>query len=81
MSTNTNRSTKLLDKVYDHLESIDVSKLSMNELKDFLEVVQKGQFLESYGTIAPNPYGYGFGACGPCVSTRDDGEAKSKLEQ
>lgn len=81
MSTDTSRSTKLLDKIYDHLESIDVSNLSMDELKDFLEVVQKGKFLESYGTIAPNPYGYGFGTCAPCVSTRDDEEAESELEQ
>lgn len=81
MNTNTARSTNLLNKVYDHLESIDVSKLSMNELKDFLEVVQKGQFLESYGTIAPNPYGYGFGACAPYCSARDDGDTESELDQ
>lgn len=78
MNTNTTRSIKLLDKVYDHLESIDVSNLSMNELKDFLEVVQKGQFLESYGAIAPNPYGYGFGACAPCVAAGDDEDAESE---
>lgn len=49
MNTENSRSKKLLDKVYDHLDTIDVTALSMNELKDFLEVVQKGQFLETYG--------------------------------
>lgn len=50
MNKNTNgRSKQLLDKVYDHLDAIDVSKLSMRELEDFLGVVQKGQFLETYG--------------------------------
>lgn len=46
-ATNTPRSKALLDKVFDHLESIEVEKLSMRELEDFLEVVRKGQFLES----------------------------------
>lgn len=70
MTNNTSRSAQLLDKVYDHLDTIDVSELSLNELKDFLEVVQKGQFLESYGSmhgyISSNPYsGYGcdFNGC------------------
>lgn len=43
------KSKKLLDKVYEHLDSIDVSKLSMRELEDFLGVVQKGRFLEVTG--------------------------------
>lgn len=71
------RSTKLLNKVYDHLENIDVSKLSMRELQDFLEVVQKGRFLESIGQ--PSPYSFpGFGGFGggafanPAVSTGDE---------
>ncbi len=45
------RSKELLNKVYDYLDTIDVSNLSMNEIKDFLEVVQKGQFLESFGQV------------------------------
>lgn len=49
ISCNTSRSKQLLNKVYDHLDSIDVSKLSMNDLKDFLGVVQQGQFMESFG--------------------------------
>lgn len=55
------RSKELLNKVYDHLDSIDVSVLSMNELKDFLEVVQKGQFLESFGQMPTYALG-GFNA-------------------
>ncbi len=56
----SNRSKELLDKVYDHLDTIDVTALSMRELQDFLEVVQKGQFLESLGKVPPYPFG-GFG--------------------
>lgn len=56
----SSRSKKLLDKVYDYLDTIDVTKLSMKELQDFLEVVQKGQFLESLGKVPPYPFG-GFG--------------------
>lgn len=54
------RSKKLLDKVYAHLDNIDVSKLSMREMMDFLEVVQKGQFLETLGPVPS----FGFG-CRP----------------
>lgn len=57
MNAQHSRSKELLSKVYDHLDTIDVTKLSMNELKDFLGVVQQGQFLESYGQIP----GFGFG--------------------
>lgn len=49
MSTENSRSKQLLDKVYDHLATIDVTKLSMRELEDFLGVVQKGRFLETFG--------------------------------
>lgn len=63
MSDKTSRSKALLDKVYNHLESIDVSKLSMRELQDFLEVVQKGRFLETIGQIPPF-YGSSIGYCG-----------------
>lgn len=59
MDIQNSRSKELLDKVYNHLNSIDLEKLSMSELKDFLEVVQKGQFLESFGKVPP--YGCGFG--------------------
>lgn len=52
MNTQNSRSKQLLDKVYDHLNTIDVSKLSMRELEDFLGVVQKGQFLENYGNVS-----------------------------
>lgn len=76
MTNKTSRSNQLLDKVYDHLDTIDVSTLSMNELKDFLEVVQKGQFLESYGTmqgyLSPNPCAIGYGY------NTGDGEDKAK---
>lgn len=58
LKTETTRSKQLLNKVYDHLDTIDVSKLSMSEMKDFLEVVQKGQFLESYGQVSPYSFGY-----------------------
>lgn len=51
MNTQNSKSMELLEKVYDHLDSIDVSKLSMRELGDFLEVVQKGRFLEAYGQM------------------------------
>ena len=72
----TYKSQKLLNKVYGYLESIDVTKLSMDELKDFLEVVQKGQFLESYGKMyaTPNPFvGFnGFNAPMSCDTRRDD---------
>lgn len=51
MNVENSRSKELLNKVYNHLDTIDVSKLSMNEIKDFLEVVQKGQFLENYGQM------------------------------
>ena len=53
-------SKELLNKVYNHLDTLDVTTMSMDELKDFLEVVQKGQFLESFGQ---NPY-FGNGGCG-----------------
>jgi len=58
------RSKELLQKVYDHLDSIDVTKLSMNELRDFLEVVQKGRFLESFGQM-PSYALSGFGGANP----------------
>lgn len=51
MDAKNSRSVALLNKVYDHLDSIDVSTLSLREMQDFLEVVQKGRFLETYGQI------------------------------
>lgn len=74
MNTPNSRSKELLNKVYDHLEKIDVSTLSMRELQDFLEVVQKGQFLETYGTTGSFGFGGfsglgGFGGCKPAEST------------
>lgn len=50
-------SKDLLDKVYTHLDTLDVTAMSMSELKDFLEVVQKGQFLESFNQASAFPYG------------------------
>lgn len=75
----TPRTTALMNKVFDHLDSIDVSKLSTIELKDFLEVVQKGQFLESYGQMPGFGFG-GLGCCGPQLNTVDSsigGDTKS----
>lgn len=60
MSEKNSRSIVLLNKVYNHLDSINVSELSLRELQDFLEVVQKGQFLENFGKIPP----FGFGGWG-----------------
>lgn len=86
MMNENSRSKKLLDKVYDHLESIDVTKLSWDELKDYLEVVQKGRFLESLGAISPlspNPYGFGFNqpVCGARDdTTRDENKLESRFE-
>lgn len=57
MNSENSRSKKLLDKVYNQLDSIDLTKLSMREMSDFLEVVQKGRFLESIGQMPQ----YGFG--------------------
>lgn len=62
-NTNTPRSHALLNKMYDHLDTIDVSNLSMSEMKDFLEVVRAGQFLESYGQMPSMGFG-GFGGFG-----------------
>lgn len=61
MNMQNSRSTELLNKVYNHLDTIDVSKLSMREMTDFLEVVQKGRFLETAGQMPP----FGFGGLFP----------------
>ncbi len=61
------RSKEILNNVFDHLNAIDVSKLSMNELKDFLEVVQKCQFLESFGKMPT----LGFGGWGGCLDIKE----------
>lgn len=73
---NTTRSMQLLDKVYDHLDSIDVSKLSMDEMKDFLEVVQKGRFLETTGQGFPYGFG-GFGGCAPFNGPEKPADSKT----
>lgn len=39
-------SKELLEKVYNHLDSVDLNKLSMRDMEDFVGVVQKCQFLE-----------------------------------
>lgn len=73
----TSRSEALLNKVYDRLDAIDASKLSMRELEDFLGVVQKGRFLETVGQIPA----FGFGGW-PNGSTNptDAGNAESAGE-
>lgn len=83
MDIQNSRSKELLDKVYNHLNSIDLEKLSMSELKDFLEVVQKGQFLESFGKVPQ----YGLGMCaspfnkdGKRTDTTDTAEHGDKQE-
>lgn len=48
---NTPRSKALLDKVFDCLDAINVNELPTPDLKDFLEVVQKCQFLEGFGRM------------------------------
>lgn len=64
MTTDNSRSKQLLEKVYDRLEGIDLDKLSLCDMKDFLEVVQKGQFLESYGSLPSSIFGgYGSNLC------------------
>lgn len=71
-------SKDLLDKVYTRLDKIEIDKLSLSELKDFLGVVQQGRFLETIGQ-APS---FGLGGCaytpfnGSAVSTEG-----SELEQ
>lgn len=70
------RSKELLDKVYDHLEKVDISKLSMREIEDFLGVVQKGQFLESTGQIPQYGYNGLFGSAfnGPAKPAETNAE-------
>lgn len=62
MNAPNTRSTELLNKVYDELDKVDLSKLSMRELSDFLEVVQKGRFLETAGQMPP------YGLAGLCAA-------------
>lgn len=68
MNTQNSRSTELLNKVYDELEKVDLSKLSMREMTDFLEVVQKGRFLETTGQMPP----FGFGGMFPTPSNNPE---------
>lgn len=78
MNTQNSKSMELLKKVYDHLDSIDVSKLSMRELGDFLEVVQKGRFLESYGQM-PGIFGPGLFTSGFNSGNENDSGPKRKI--
>lgn len=71
------RSKKLLGKVFDYLDTIDVSKLSMSDMKDFLEVVQKGQFLESFGSTSALGFG-GFGSGFNALAKHAGGGDKSE---
>lgn len=63
------KSQEILDKVYDHLNSIDITKLPLHELEDFLGVVQKGRFLETLGKVPP--YGFGLGPVPPTGGTTE----------
>lgn len=77
MNEPKSKSTKLLNKVYKHLDSIDVSTLSLCELADFLEVVQKGRFLEAIGQVPA----YGFGGFGLNRPAEPAGNGEDKAEQ
>lgn len=55
---NAPRSKALLDKVFDRLDAVDVNALPTTDLKDFLEVVQKCQFLEGFGKMPALGYGF-----------------------
>ena len=68
-NASTSRSEGLLNKVYDRLDAIDVNELSLRELQDFLEVVQRGRFLETIGKTSPF-FGNAFG----CASTATETE-------
>lgn len=74
MNIENSRSTALLNKVYDHLDSVDVSKLSMRELTDFLEVVQKGQFLETFGQTSALGFGGWSGFNAPKIPEPGDAD-------
>lgn len=69
----SDRTKVLLDKVYDELEKVDVSTLKFDEMKDFLGVVQAGQFLESSAA------GFGFGNALYC-NNYGSGEGTTQLE-
>lgn len=71
--TNNSRAKELLDKVYDHLASVDFSKWSMRDLQEYVEVLQKAHFLETTGQYT-YPAFNGFGGCAGttfCDSTSD----------
>lgn len=74
MCTNENapRSKALLDKVFARLDAVDVNALSTPDLKDFLEVVQKCQFLEGFGKMPA--FGYGLGNL--CAAPDPTGDKK-----
>lgn len=63
MKTKTTKAQKLLNKVYNHLEGIDITNMSMRDLQEFVEVLQKAHFLESAGQNSPYNFG-GFGGLG-----------------
>lgn len=67
---NAPRSKELLDKVFARLDTVDVNALSTPDLKDFLEVVQKCQFLESFGKVPS----YGFGGLNFCAAPASSNE-------
>lgn len=71
---NAPRSKALLDKVFNRLDAVDVSALSTPDLKDFLEVVQKCQFLEGFGRMPA--FGYGFNSI--CSAPAQDNPAYYK---
>lgn len=84
MNEKNSRGMELLSKVYDHLDSVDVSKLSLRDLGDFLEVVQKGRFLESYGQMpglfSPMFGGGGLGFGGGALEPKKNSASEDNKE-
>lgn len=80
MNNNENapRSKELLDKVFDRLDAVDVNALSTPDLKDFLEVVQKCQFLEGFGKVPALGLGLNSLCAAPAFSGSDKPEAEGE---
>lgn len=47
------KADELLQKVYDRLDAIDLDNLSLKELPDFVEVVQRCKFCEQFCSYSP----------------------------
>lgn len=70
---NAPRSKALLDKVFARLDNVDVNALSTPDLKDFLEVVQKCQFLEGFGKMPALGLGLNSFCAAPATDKGDTG--------